>query len=171
MQDDERSIPIGAICPGTCGFVRRLNHVEISIKHLITNRLMLISEVGDEATGKTSLIRAFTNIKIKDPILPSFEYVYTYTHRIMSGPLDLRIVELRLENISLKEIRSLCGHLKHVFLFVFSVDNVSSAYRLERTWIACVKNAMGLAYLLPWCATKLTCALIRFMVIKCIFFT
>ncbi|GIY16427.1 hypothetical protein CDAR_170371 [Caerostris darwini] len=142
MQDDERSIPVGAMS-WNCGFVKRLNHAEIAIKHLITNRLVLVSEVGDEATGKSCLIRAFTNIRIKDPLLPSFEYVYTYTHRIMSGPLELKIVELRLEDLSLKEIKSLCRNLKHVFLFVFSVDNVSSAYRLERTWIACVKNALG----------------------------
>ncbi|GIY16429.1 hypothetical protein CDAR_170381 [Caerostris darwini] len=74
--------------------------------------------VGDEATGKTCLIRAFMNIRIKDPIPPSFEYVYTYTHRIMSEPLELRIVELRPEDLSLKEIRTLCRHLKHEASFV-----------------------------------------------------
>ncbi|GIY16435.1 hypothetical protein CDAR_170411 [Caerostris darwini] len=102
MQDDERSIPVGAMS-WNCGFVKRLNHAEIAIKHLITNRLVLVSEVGDEATGKTSLIRAFTNARIKDAFLASFDYVYTYTHRIMSGPLIMRIVELRLEDLSLKK--------------------------------------------------------------------
>ncbi|GIX95589.1 hypothetical protein CDAR_428341 [Caerostris darwini] len=108
---------------------------------ILNNVYILV--VGDEATGKSCLIRAFTNIRIKDPILPSFEYVYTYTHRIMSGPLELTIVELRLEDLSLKEIRRLSLQLKHVFLFVFSVDNSAGAYRLDRTWIACVKNAVG----------------------------
>ncbi|GIY16437.1 hypothetical protein CDAR_170421 [Caerostris darwini] len=99
--------------------------------------------VGDEATGKSCLIRAFTNTRRKDPTLPSFEYVYTYTHWTITRPLELRIVELRPEDLFLKEVKRLCRQLKHVFLFVFSVDNVSSAYRLERIWIACVKKAMG----------------------------
>ncbi|GIY16433.1 hypothetical protein CDAR_170401 [Caerostris darwini] len=99
--------------------------------------------VGDEATGKTSLIRAFTNARIEDAFLPSFDYVYTYTHWTMSGPLELRIVELRLEDLSLKEVRRVSLKLKHVFLFVFSVDNSAGAYRMERTWAPCVKNAVG----------------------------
>ncbi|GIX70917.1 hypothetical protein CDAR_254091 [Caerostris darwini] len=60
----------------------------------------------------------------------------------MSGPLELKIVELQLEDLSLMEIRRLSLQLKHVFLFAFSVDNSASAYRLDRTWIACVKKAM-----------------------------
>ncbi|GIX95590.1 hypothetical protein CDAR_428351 [Caerostris darwini] len=89
--------------------------------------------IGYEVTGKTRLIRAFTNARIKDAFLDSFDYVYSYTHPIMSGPLELRIVELRLEDLFLKEVKRFCRQLKHVFLFVFSVDNVTSAYRLERT--------------------------------------
>ncbi|GIY88203.1 hypothetical protein CEXT_189671 [Caerostris extrusa] len=120
--------------------------------HRLTDKTVLqaifhtvyIFVVGDKATGKTSLIRAFTNARMKDAFLPSFEYVHMYTQEIMSGPLELRIVELRSKNdLSLMEIRRLSPQQKLVFLFVFSVDNVSSAYRLERTWIACVKNAMG----------------------------
>ncbi|GIX95587.1 hypothetical protein CDAR_428331 [Caerostris darwini] len=44
MQEDERSIPVGAMS-WNCGFVKRLNHAEIVIKHVITNRLVLVSEV------------------------------------------------------------------------------------------------------------------------------
>ncbi|GIX95594.1 hypothetical protein CDAR_428371 [Caerostris darwini] len=100
--------------------------------------------VGHEATGKTNLIHAFTNARIKDAFLPSFDYVYTYTHRIMSGPLELRIVELRSKkDLYLREVKKVSRHLKHVFLFVFSVDNSASAYCQEVTWIARVKGAMG----------------------------
>ncbi|GIY88200.1 hypothetical protein CEXT_189651 [Caerostris extrusa] len=49
--------------------------------------------IGDKATGKTSLIRAFTNTRIKETFMPSSDYVYTYTHWIMRGPLELRITE------------------------------------------------------------------------------
>ncbi|GIY88205.1 hypothetical protein CEXT_189681 [Caerostris extrusa] len=61
--------------------------------------------VGDEAIGKTCLIRTFTNTRRKDFTLPSFEYVYTYTHQTIVGPLELRIVELRLEDLFLKEVK------------------------------------------------------------------
>ncbi|GIX70919.1 hypothetical protein CDAR_428391 [Caerostris darwini] len=112
--------------------------------HTILNTVYIFV-VGDEATGKTCLIRAFTSTRMKDFTLPSFEYVYTYTHQTIAGPLELRIVELRLEDLSLKEVRRVSLQLKkHVFLFVFSVDNSAGAYRLDRTWIACVKRAMGL---------------------------
>ncbi|GIY16431.1 hypothetical protein CDAR_170391 [Caerostris darwini] len=33
--------------------------------------------------------------------------------------------------------------VKHAFLFDFSVHNSASAYRLDRTWITCVKEQMG----------------------------
>ncbi|GIY88197.1 hypothetical protein CEXT_189621 [Caerostris extrusa] len=112
------------------------------IVHAIFNTVYIFV-VGDEATGKTSLIRAFTNVRIEDAFLPSFDYVYTYTHRIMSGSLELRIVELRLEDLSLKEVRRVSHKLKHVFLFAFSVDNSAGAYRMERTWVPCVRNAVG----------------------------
>ncbi|GIX97413.1 hypothetical protein CDAR_412911 [Caerostris darwini] len=93
---------------------------------------------------KTRLIRAFTNARIKDAFLPSFDYVYTYTHQIMSGPLELRIVELRSKkDLSLREIKKVSRRLKHAFLFVFSVDNSASGFRLEVTWIARVMKAMG----------------------------
>ncbi|GIY68958.1 hypothetical protein CEXT_145931 [Caerostris extrusa] len=57
--------------------------------------IVYIFVVGDETAGKTRLIRAFTNARINDAFLPSFDYVSTYTHQLMSGPLELRIVELQ----------------------------------------------------------------------------
>ncbi|GIY88193.1 hypothetical protein CEXT_189581 [Caerostris extrusa] len=109
--------------------------------------------VGDENTGKTCLIRAFTNVITKDAFLPSFDYVYTYTHWMMSGSLELRIVEMRSKkDLSLKEVRSLCRQLKHVFLFVSSVDKITSGYRLVRTWVASVMEAMG-----PFVPSALVC--------------
>ncbi|GIY88199.1 hypothetical protein CEXT_189641 [Caerostris extrusa] len=131
MQDDESSNPSGAMS-WNCGFCKTTKPCR--------------DYVGDKATGKTCLIRAFTNAITKDAFLPSFDYVYAYTHWIMSGPLELRIVELRSkDDIFLMEVQSLCRQLKHVFLFVSSVDKYDSAYRLERMdgWVACVKKAMG----------------------------
>ncbi|GIY04087.1 hypothetical protein CEXT_579201 [Caerostris extrusa] len=110
--------------------------------HTILNTVYIFV-VGDEATGKTCLIRTFTNTRRKDFTLPSFEYVYTYTHHTIAGPLELRIVELRIEHLFLKEVKMVSLRLKHAFLFVFSVDNSTSANRLDRTWITCVKEQMG----------------------------
>ncbi|GIY88192.1 hypothetical protein CEXT_189571 [Caerostris extrusa] len=91
-----------------------------------------------------SLIRAFTNTIRKDPTIPIFEYVYTYTRWTIIRPFELKIVELRLEDLFfLKEVKKALSSTEACFLFVFSVDNVSSAYRLERIWIACMKKAMG----------------------------
>ncbi|GIY16423.1 hypothetical protein CDAR_170351 [Caerostris darwini] len=112
-----------------------------------TNLLQVLNTVhifvvGDETT-KTCIIRAFTNVRIKDAFLPSFDSVYTYTHRTIPGPLEFRIVELQREDLFLKEIRLISRTRQRVFIFVVSIDSIAGGYRVSRTWVACVEEKMG----------------------------
>ncbi|GIX70372.1 hypothetical protein CDAR_408741 [Caerostris darwini] len=104
--------------------------------------------LGDQGTGKTTLIDSLTTRRICDPLLPSFEYV---SESIPEGSgmnmITLRLLELKRVHLFLPEILQLCRAAKHIFLFVYAYDDLDSLRCLHTSWIIYVRNAFG------WTAT------------------
>ncbi|GIY79043.1 hypothetical protein CEXT_21161 [Caerostris extrusa] len=93
---------------------------EISLQSLKLSDLdfVYVFVLGDQGTGKTTLIESSTTRRIYDPVLPSFQYVSESDRMIDKGMVTLRLLELNREQLSLPEISRVCRAAKHVF-FLF----------------------------------------------------
>ncbi|GIY33004.1 hypothetical protein CEXT_579681 [Caerostris extrusa] len=118
---------------------------EISLQSLKLSDLdiVYVLVLGDQGTGKTTLIESLTTRRIPDSLLPSFQYVSESTRRTDKGVITLRLLELKREHLSLPEISQVCRAAKHVFLFVYSIDHLLGLSLLYRRWILYVRKVFG----------------------------
>ncbi|GIX70355.1 hypothetical protein CDAR_408671 [Caerostris darwini] len=118
---------------------------EISLHSLKLSDLdnVYVFVLGDQGTGKTTLIDSLTTRHIYDPLLPSFQYVSESIRVTELGMVPLRLLELNREQLFLPEVSQVCRAAKHVFLFVYAIDDLHSLRYLYRNWIIYVKNALG----------------------------
>ncbi|GIX97351.1 hypothetical protein CEXT_693981 [Caerostris extrusa] len=105
--------------------------------------IVYVFVVGDKSTGKTTLINSLTTRRISDPLLPSFQYVSEYNHMTDVGLITLRLLELNREQLSLPEILQVCQAAKHVFLFVYAIDDLVGFQCFYTKWIMYVRRAFG----------------------------
>ncbi|GIX71135.1 hypothetical protein CEXT_502801 [Caerostris extrusa] len=116
--------------------------------HLCELNIVYVFVLGDQGTGKTTLIDSLTTRRISDPLLPSFQYV---SESVPEGSatilITVRLLELKRVHLFLPEIAQVCRAAKHVFLFVYAIDDLDSLRCLHDSWIIYVRNIFG------WTAT------------------
>ncbi|GIY33002.1 hypothetical protein CEXT_579661 [Caerostris extrusa] len=105
--------------------------------------IVYVFVLGDQGTGKTTLIYSLAQRLVSDPLLPSFQYVSEGIRITELGMVTLRLLELNKEHLTLPEISQICRTAKHVFLFVYAIDDLDSLRCLYRNWIIYVRNALG----------------------------
>ncbi|GIX70362.1 hypothetical protein CDAR_408701 [Caerostris darwini] len=105
--------------------------------------IVYVFVLGDQSTGKTSLINSLAQRLVSDPLLPSFQYVSEYIRITELGMVTLRFLELNKEHLTLPEISQICRTAKHIFLFFYAIDDLHSLRYLYRNWIIYVRNALG----------------------------
>ncbi|GIY34719.1 hypothetical protein CDAR_590011 [Caerostris darwini] len=118
---------------------------EISLQSLKLSDvdIVYVFVLGDQGTGKTTLIESLTTRRISDPLLPSFQYVTESARMTDMGMVMLRLLELNREQLSLPEILHVCRAAKHVFLFVYAYDDLPSFYFLYVRWTLYVRKEFG----------------------------
>ncbi|GIX70376.1 hypothetical protein CDAR_408771 [Caerostris darwini] len=116
---------------------------EISLHSLKLSDLdiVYVFVFGDKGTGKTTLIDSLTTRHISDPLLPSFQHVNESDRMTGKGMVTLRLLELQREQLSLPEISQVCREAKHVFLFVYAIDDLVGFQCLYMKWIMYVRRA------------------------------
>ncbi|GIY79038.1 hypothetical protein CEXT_21131 [Caerostris extrusa] len=126
------------------GFDQKLPQ-EISLQSLKLSDLdiVYVFVLGDQGTGKTTLIDSIITRHVCDPLLPSFQYVRESDRMTDKGMVTLRLLELNREQLSLPEISQVCRAAKHVFLFVYACDDLPSFNFLYMRWILNVRKAFG----------------------------
>ncbi|GIX70370.1 hypothetical protein CDAR_408731 [Caerostris darwini] len=105
--------------------------------------IVYVFVLGDQGTGKTTLIDTLTTRRIYDPLLPSFQYVSESINMSDMGMITLRFLELKRFQLFLPEISQICRAAKNIFLFVYAYDDLDSLRCLYTNWIIHVKNAFG----------------------------
>ncbi|GIX70347.1 hypothetical protein CDAR_408621 [Caerostris darwini] len=106
-------------------------------------RIVYVFVCGEKGTGKTTLIEALLTTHIADPDLPSFPFLQEYTYYGLTERTVLRLVELKREHLYLQEIKELCTHQKHIFVFVYAIDDLPSICYLKTRWIPYAKRLIS----------------------------
>ncbi|GIY79036.1 hypothetical protein CEXT_21111 [Caerostris extrusa] len=102
--------------------------------------MMYIFVLGAEKTGKTSLIQSLATRFTTDPFLPNFEHIGEFIRMTELGMVKLRLLELKIEHLDMPEILLTCLIRKHIFLFVYAFDDLTTFHYLQKDYIVPVKR-------------------------------
>ncbi|GIY27039.1 hypothetical protein CEXT_378471 [Caerostris extrusa] len=126
------------------GFDRKpLQEISLQSLKLFDLDIVYVFVLGDQGTGKTTLIDTSTTRRIYDHLLPSFQYVSESDRMTDKGMVTLRLLELNRKQLYLPEISHVCRTEKHVFLFVYAYDDLPSFSFLYMKWILNVRKVFG----------------------------